>query len=255
MAEENPSVEGALDPVETPPPAVEPLIAPEVVVPVKTATAEAPVEVAPVEAAVEAPAGEEAAAEAPATEAAAETPAETPEAPAEEAAAEEPAEPVKPVYEAFKLPEGIQAAPEQIEQFTDTIGKYGLTQEAGQELMDLHATALKEMNDSLLERQTDTFNTMRNDWKQQFYDRHPNDHNTVLDDAKLAVSTTIKNVDKRKAFWGALGMTGAGDHPDVVEGLAAIGKRFREAGAPPKGLPANPTAGMKPGDRRYGVRN
>lgn len=245
MAEENPSTEGDLPVVETPPVAEPPAVEPVVETPAEPvveipAEPEAPAEETPAEPVVEAPVEE---APAPAEE--------VPEPPAEEPVEEAP----KPTYEAFKLPDGIQAAPEQITAYTDVLGEFGISQEAGQRLMDLHATALKEMYESQVQRQTDTFNEMRRDWVAEFDKRTGNRRDTVLNDAKFAVTDTIKSVEKRKAFWGALGLTGAGDHPDVVEGLAAIGKRLREGSAPPIGLPAKSNGGLTPAQRRYGVQS
>lgn len=252
---------GAPEPVETPLPAAEPVAAP-VDAPTETPAVEAPVETPAPEAPVEAPAEEAPAAEPvaePAEAPAEESPAEAPaEAPAEEKPAEEAAEAPKPTYEAFKLPEGVKAEPEQMTAYHEVLGKYGLTQEAGQDLIDLHTKAIQEtaqsITDQMVQRQTDVFTKMQDDWREEFYGRHPNNHNTVLDNAKFAVADTIKNAEKRKAFWGALSLTGAGNHPDVVDGLAAIGKRLREGSSPPNGLPANSRSGLTAAERRYGPR-
>lgn len=254
MAEENPSPEGTPASAETPPPAVEPAVAPA------ETPAEPPVE-SPAQPPAETPAAEPATetpeappAETPgAEEAPSEAPAPSEEPPAEESPAEEAEAPEAPRYEAFNLPEKMSISEEEFGKYTGVLGQYGISQEAGQALIDLHAESLQQAVDHMAQHQVDVFNKIQDDWKQQFYDRHPQDHNTLLDRAKLAITDTIRNNDKRKAFWDALAVTGAGNHPDVIEGLAAIGKRFKEGAKAPAGLPAKANGGT-PWDRRYGSR-
>lgn len=236
--------------------AVEPVAEAEAVasppVDAEVAAAESPAGEVPAaeEAPAEAPAEEKPAEEAAAAEAAAEAPAEErPEGEAEvEAAPEAPAI----TYENFNLPEGVRFNDEQLSTFTELAAAHNLDQPTAQSLIDMHVQAMQAYDASTLQRQTDAFNDMRADWRNQFDERAGNRRNTLLDDAKFAVTDTIKNADERKAFWGALGMTGAGDHPDVIIGLAKIGKRLREGAAPPKGLPAKANGGVTPWARRYG---
>lgn len=233
----------------------------------------APVEAAVVESAPAAPV--EGAAAEPAAETVVEAPVEG-EKPAEEVApaeSEKPAEgagvepakpavdgekpaegeaPAAPVYAEFKLPEGLQAAPEQITAFTGVLGKYGLSQEAGQELMDLHAAALKEMADAAVQRQQDAFLETRAGWVKEFDKLAGNRRNTILSDAKSLINDTIKNTEERKALWDALAITGAGDHPAVIMAWAKIARRLNERSAPPPGIPTRGAAN-NPAERRYGA--
>lgn len=225
-------------------------------------------EVAPAVAAEAAPIVAEPVVEAvPAAEPVVETPAEPVAEPAVES--ETPAEPVveaapdaeKPlveaeappaiVYEPFKLPDGIVAAPEQTEAFTGVLNEYGLTQEAGQKLMDLHATSLKEYADSVAQHQQDVFAETRAGWVKDFDKQAGNRRDTILNDAKWLINDTLKDTDERKALWNAFAITGAGDHPAVIMALAKVAKRLKERAAPPQGLPARAQA-ANPADRRYG---
>lgn len=179
--------------------------------------------------------------------------------PAEEAKAAEadaetkPAEPVAPVYAEFKLPEGIQVAPDQIEAFTTTIGPMGLTQEQGQQLMDLHTAEIKKAADALTQRQIDTFADTRKSWVNDFAKQSGNRRDTILADAKTAITKAVPNAEARAELWNVLAFTGAGDHPAVINAFAALGKRLSERPAPPTPLPAK-TGPTNPADRRYGVR-
>lgn len=188
-------------------------------------------------------------------------PAAEPEAPVEpvvEAAPEAPAEPVvevepppATVYEPFKLPEGIVAAPEQAEAFSAVLNEYGLTQEAGQKLMDMHGASLKEYADSVAQHQQDVFAETRAGWVKEFDKAAGNRRDTILNDAKWLINDTIKDTAERKALWNAFAITGAGDHPAVIMALAKVAKRLKERAAPPQGLPARAQA-ANPADRRYG---
>lgn len=230
---------------------------------VAAAPAEAPAIV------VEAPVSPEPVAEAPAAsivegaEAAAPATEGEPEAPAAEAAAAveaeaapaetvEAVEPIKPVYETFNLPEGFQAAPEQTEAFTGLLGKYGLSQEAGQELMDLHATSLKAVGEQLQQHQQDVFSETRRSWVQAFDKSAGNRRDTILNDAKWAITELVPDEKARTALWSVLGFTGAGDHPAVINAFAASAKRLRERAAPPPPVPPRGQPQSAP-DRRYGA--
>lgn len=230
----------------------------------------APVDIAPapaVDAVVEAapiaePVAAEAIAEAPSLIEAAPEPASDPDPvvepvaePAAEAPAEEPpaeaVEAAPPSYTDFTFPEGVQAEPEQVTAFTSVIGKYGLTQEAGQELIDLHAAELKRYADGTLQRQQDAFDKTRENWRGEVDRRFGNRRNTVLDGAKWLINDIVPDAEARKSLYGALAATGAGDHPDVINLLAAAASRLRERSAPPPNLPAKGQP-ANPWDARYG---
>ena len=203
----------------------------------------APAEIAPIEGA---PAAEPAVEAIPAE---GEKPAEVEAKPEGEAEVVAP-EPIK--YTDFKMPEGFKASPEQTEAFSSVLNKYGLTQEAGQELMDLHSNSLKQMAEATSQGQQDVFAKMRSTWRDDFTTQAGNRRDTTLNDAKFALGEAVKDKKERAALDEVLGgVTGAGDHPLLINALARLGRRLRERSAPPQGVPLRGAPANK-ADQRYG---
>ena len=236
---------------------------------------EGDVAAAPVEAVVEAPAAAAAAPEAApaatveaAPEPAAEEPKPAEDAPAEpekapepvkaeepkpEAAAE-PAPEAAPAYAEFKLPEGLQVAPEQLEAFTGLLAEAKVSQETGQKFMDMHGQVLKQYAADLDQRQRDVFDETRADWRKLVDKQFGNRRNTVVEDAKWAIEQIVPNEKARKDLWGVLAFTGVGDHPALIGALASAAKLLRERAAPPRGLPPKGPP-QRAADKRYGAQS
>lgn len=223
-----------------------PVVAAEVAAPVAEVAA---VEAAPVEVAAEAAPAEPAATEEAKPAEVAPVEAKEPEAPAE-VAAEVQAEAPKITYEAFTMPEGINAAPEQLEQFTGTLAEMGLTQEQGQKLMDLHGSALKAASEAMATHQQATFDDTRAEWRKDAEKRFGNRFDTVVSDANWAIKELVKDPKAQKELFGVLGYTGTGDHPALLSAFATAGKRLRERASPPSPVPSNGKP-MRAADRRY----
>lgn len=214
--------------------------------------AAAPIVETPAEPVAEAPA-EPKPAEAPVAEVAKPVePAKAPEAAKPEVAVEAEA-PVAPVYEAFKLPEGLQVAPEQLETFTALLGENKLTQEAGQKFMDMHGEVLKKFSADMAQRQLDVFDETRAGWRKDFDKSAGNRRDTVLNDAKWAIEQIVPDETARKDLWNVLAFTGVGDHPAMINALAATAKKLRERAAPPRGVPPKGPP-QRAADKRYGAR-
>lgn len=232
-----------------------PVVAPVVAAPVVAeAAAPAPAEVVVAKAPdtpVEAPAADAApvapAAEAPQTD--------KPAEPAEAAPAAEDAKPIAPIYTEFKMPEGLKADTAVITAYTNVLGKHNISQEAGQELIDFHANAMKQAVEQMGQQQQDIFAETRRGWIKDFDKQAGNRRDTILNDAKFAVAEVVKDKKDREAFWSVLNFTGAGDHPAVINAWAKVGKRLREREAPPPGLPNNGAKGGRPEDRRYASKS
>lgn len=221
----------------------------------ETPVVEAPavVETAPEAAA---PAAEaEAASEETAAEPAAEAAAAEDAAPEAAEASAEPAKPEPPKYEDWKVPEGMSLDTERSSALSNIFGKYGLSQEAGQEIVDFGASYLRAQQERMEENQREVFAEMRRGWVQDFEKDSGNRRNTMLNDAKTAIREALPDEKQRAALWEALAITGAGDHPAVIRAWANIGKRLRERAAPSPGLPADPNRNMRPADRRYAPKN
>lgn len=251
MAGETPTPE-APAPVEAPA-----VVAPAVEAPPVVAPEAAPAEIAPEPAPAADPAAtEEKPAEPGASEAklaeAAEKPAEPPKTAEVKADAEKPAEPQPTAYE-FKLPEGITPAEEQMNAFQGVLGKIpGITQERGQELLDLHAASLQAMQAQMEQRQRDVFAETRAGWVKQFQKQAGNRRDTILSAAKSAITGTLTDAKERAEFMNVVDFTGMGDHPAFINMMAKIEKRLSERSAPAKGLPTNGAKSGAPWDKRYG---
>lgn len=157
-------------------------------------------------------------------------------------------------YEAFKLPEGMNIEAAEASAFGNILGKYGLTQEAGQEIMDFGSSILKQAQERMAQGQIDAFAETRRGWVKEFETQAGNRRNTMLNDAKQAIKDAVPDDKARAKLWSVLAYTGAGDHPDVIKAFAAIGKRARERGAPGPAVPAKQQS-TSPAERRYGPRN
>ncbi len=192
--------------------------------------------------------------ETPAVEAAAEAKPADGEKPVEGAAVEPAADATPKAFE-FKLPETVKADAATMSAYNNVLGKYGISQEAGQELIDFHANAIKATSDQMTQRQLDAWADTNKQWVDDFEKSAGNKRDTLLNDAKFAITDTIKDAKQRKALWDVLAFTGAGNHKDVINGLAAIGKRLRERSAPSPGAPLNGAKNGNPADRRYGGNN
>lgn len=250
MADENASpAVGAPAPTNAVPVAPSPAPVVEAVTSVDAApapeiAAEAPAEVAPAE---------------PILETAAEPvvdPAVTADEAPKDPAVVEAGEATAPVYADFKMPEGFSVAPEQLTAFTGMLAKHNLTQEAGQELIDLHTstlkTAIEQMGADMQQRQVDTFAETRKGWREDFFKTAGNRSDTIANDAKWAIHELVKDSKQRAELTDVLGFTGAGDNKAIINLLAAAARRLRERNAPAPGLPQNGARSGNPADRRYG---
>jgi hypothetical protein len=215
------------------------------------ATIEAPVVIEPadepvVETPIEAPAESviEGAAELPVEEVAGEG--EQAEAPADDT-------PTFPSYEDWTLPEGLTMQPEQTEAYNELIGRFGLDQEKGQEMIAFGGEILKQAQERMAEQQVEVFNQTRQGWVKDFEKQAGNQRNTILNDAKSAIKDAVPDEKARADVWNVLAYTGAGDNPAIINMLAALGKRNRERGAPGPSLTATGT--QNPADKRYGRRS
>jgi len=157
--------------------------------------------------------------------------------------------PAIPTYEAWKIPEGMTVQEPQISALNNIFGKYGLSQDAGQEIIDFGGTVIKQTEEAMTQRQLDAFAETRREWVEQTKSEFGNRYNSMLNDAKSAVATALPRLADREAFERAIRATGAGDNPAIVKAWAAIGKLLRERAAPGPSTPA--TESMRPADRRY----
>lgn len=232
-------------PVEAAPAAAEPaVVAPVAEAPVAEAAPEPVVEAAPAVEPEAAPAEPTVVEGEPAKE-------------AEPAVAEAaPAEPL--AFTDFKMPEGIQAEPEQIKAFTDLLGTVDVrTQEGAQALLDLHTKSLKDYAEShakaAVQQGEDAFQNMRRDWREDFYKQAGNRSDTMANNAKWTIQQLFPKTEERKAFTDLLAATGAGDNFAMINMLSKVSNKLRERSAPAVGLSPKPQS-LSAADRRYAPR-
>lgn len=148
------------------------------------------------------------------------------------------------------MPEGVTAEAPIMSAYTNILGKFNIPQEAGQELIDFHVAQVKATADHIVQSQQDEYSKMRQGWVKDFQKQYGNRQDTVLNDAKWAVSQFGGDKKQQAELWGVLNMTGAGDHPAVIRAFANIAKAHKERSAPQHGNPV--TAPSDPVTRRYG---
>lgn len=174
--------------------------------------------------------------------------------PAETAPAVEPvapevaAEPIAPAYE-FKMPEGFEAKPEVLAGYTDILSKYTVAPEGAQELLDLHATKMREYDAQKTQEQQDVWANTQKDWQAKVDKTFGKDRDQVVGDANWAINDLVKTKAERKELFEVLAYTGAGNHPAVIRAFANAAKKLRERGAPPAGISVSPKE--SPAERRY----
>ena len=176
------------------------------------------------------------------------------EAPAEAKPAETPEAKPAPVYEPFTLPEGVTAAPEQMTAYTETLGKFGISQEAGQALIDMHAQAVQDLATNSLAEQHRVFGQMRKEWQERIKS-DPELGGAGHDTAKGAVARMrdlLVPEAHRAEFNEFLQITGAGDHPALWRILHRAARLFDEPAIPDRPIGPAPNAGAPRG--RNGFR-
>lgn len=219
----------------------------------------APVETAPAAGAVEAaPAPEPASpetppapADAPKTDAAATPDAKPAEVKPAEVKPPEAEKPAFPVYAEFKMPEGFKAEAEKITGYTNILGKYNIPQEAGQELVDFHASQMRQAMEQVQRQQIDTFNDTQREWVKDIDKEFGNKRDTVIQNAKWVIDQYGGTKAQKEELWGVLNFTGAGNHKATIRVFNNLAKQLRERGAPQvtQSAPANQGNAA---DRRYG---
>jgi hypothetical protein len=179
-----------------------------------------------------------------------EPPAATTDAPAELVA---PVEAAAPTYEPFTLPEGIEAAPEQMAAYAGVLGKYGIPQEAGQDLIALHAAQIQQYAEQTLARQHEAFAEMRAGWRGQVMSDPElggaNHQNAMAAVAEVRDRFIPRSGPVHDAFNDMLTSTGVGDHPAFLRFITRIGQALREPAPPPPAQKPPADIGRRPNGR------
>lgn len=158
----------------------------------------------------------------------------------------------KPDYK-FEMPAVIKDSPKEMGDFTTILGDSKVPVEAGQKLLNLHATAMenfaKAYNEQALATQHRVFNEMRDEWNRQAR-ADPEiggaGHQTAMR-AIARMRDLFVPEDDRAAFDQFLRITGAGDHPAFLKAFHRAARYFDEPALPPPGAKPTKTNGQRPG--------
>lgn len=158
--------------------------------------------------------------------------------------------------EGLTPPEGIELDPELTKSFTDILANDKLSpQERGQALVDLHAETVKQVTQAVTEQLTahglEQFTKMNEEWAKQTAALPEFKANPDAEVGKIfQVLTTLGAGEE---FFTAVDMTGAGNHPAIMQVLHRLVQPFLEGG--PVGGDGKPVAGKQLGANIYKSAN
>ena len=141
-------------------------------------------------------------------------------------------------YTPFTAPEGVTFDEAAIKSATTVFRELGLNQAQAQRLIDFQTNRDKSWNN----KSAETYDRMRSDWRKQV-EAHPTLGGAKLEETRAEISKAIETFPKElgNKFKEALNLTGAGDHPAVVEvfhtlaRLANEGQHVSGSGPSPEG--------------------
>jgi hypothetical protein len=157
-----------------------------------------------------------------------------------------------PTLEALKLPEGVTLDPEVGKSFLDLLTKPDLPpQERAQELINLHVKAIQDVQTqavaALQEANMAEWKRMNESWRAEIAKLPEFAENPEREGGKVLQG--LKAVGADEKFFQALDLTGAGNHPAIVQVLHRLTARFVEGGAVSGS--SKPTSAKRLGDNIY----
>lgn len=132
-------------------------------------------------------------------------------------------------YEDFKVPEGYTLDSEVAKDASALFKRLDLNQSGAQELVDFYVAKTKEA----FEAPFNAYMDKRQEWRDQV-NALPEIGGSKLKSSQSSIAKLIDSIGDSKvsdAFREAMDLTGAGDHPAVVQALVAWAKRLTEGGA------------------------
>lgn len=121
-------------------------------------------------------------------------------------------------YNDFTLPDGYEFDQAELGKATTVFKELGLSQDAAQRLVSLYA----ENGLQAAQAPFEYWAQMQKDWNAEIASRFPGEaSNRVRADINSAIDTVLPPSLARN-FKAALDLTGAGTHPDMVEGLSIL---------------------------------
>lgn len=138
--------------------------------------------------------------------------------------------PVVPVFEAFKIPEGVTVDADKIGEFTDALVEFETktkasheeVQQFGQSLIDRHIKGVEDAQAKLLTKLIDDGKKERKGWKESFLKspEFANRTDTVLNSAIDAINIYGGSKDQQQEFCDLMASTGVGNHPAMIRMLS-----------------------------------
>lgn len=126
-------------------------------------------------------------------------------------------------YEAFKVPEGFELTEAASTEINTLFKELGLTQEAGQKLVDFYSAKTTEAIDAPYKH----YSEMREAWQTEVQQKY----GSKLGEVKTTVSKMLDGLGDAKlasSFREAMDLTGAGDHPAFIDVIYNLAKRVTE---------------------------
>lgn len=136
-------------------------------------------------------------------------------------------------YEPFKVPEGFKFDDKVVPEIEATFKDLGLTQEAGQKLVDFYTKNFQAAAEAPYKQWADT----QKAWNDEINTRFGDKAEGVRADINGAINSVLPP-SLAKNFRTALDLTGAGTNPDLVEGLSILLKPLFEGKPVPGGKPS-----------------
>lgn len=152
----------------------------------------------------------------------------TTEGEAAEGKAVEPPAPFDPAT--LTLPEGLEMTEELGKSLGELLNDPDMSaQERGQKLIDLHASTLKTVAESLTQANMELWKTTNDDWRNQIKELPEFKDNPDAEAGKIMQALT--SVGAGEEFFKALDLTGAGNHPAILQVFHWLTKPYIEGGA------------------------
>jgi hypothetical protein len=135
---------------------------------------------------------------------------------------------------ALTLPEGVTLDEESSKAFSEILGDEKLTpQERGQKLVDMHVNALNSLRETVTSELTaanlKAFGDMNADWAKQARELPEFKANPEAEIGK--VFQALKTVGAGEDFFKAVDLTGAGNHPAILQVIHRLVQPFLEGGS------------------------
>ncbi|MBB3453901.1 hypothetical protein FHT86_002157 [Rhizobium sp. BK313] len=173
------------------------------------------------------------------------------EKPGEAKPAETPAADLPPITYEFKLPEALKDDSDKMGAYTGVLAEHRVPPEAGQKLLDMHATAMQSYAEQVAQNQMKVWNDTRADWRKQVMADEQlggAGHQTAMGAIARMRDMFVSEKDM-PAFDEFLRITGAGDHPAFLRMLHSAARHFDEPGMPPPNPKPSPSNGQAPKGR------